>query len=70
MSIEKSQFDKAELHHAAFCTMVEDKPYPWVDQRKQELTELFAVSVNPSSLATQLEHLRKQKLHYLKFPVP
>lgn len=66
MACEEGDVVNAERYYNAFVSATADKPYPWVETRKQELAACLKLVGSPEMLRTRLESIRAEKLQALK----
>ena len=66
MACEVGNAGDAERYFQAFILATSDKPYPWAETRKHELTECLKQAASPEVLSMRLEILRNEKLRVLK----
>jgi hypothetical protein len=66
MACEEGNATDAERYFNAFISATSDKPYPWVETRKQELTECLKLAASPEALRMRLASVRAEKLRALK----
>lgn len=66
MACEAGNFTEGERSFDAFLSATADKPYSWVETRRQELTECMKLAENLETLRTHLETVRINKLSALK----
>lgn len=66
MACEEGKAVDAERWFNAFAAATADKPYPWAETRKRELTECLKLAVSPETLRTRLDAIRTEKLYALK----
>ncbi len=66
MACEEGNATDAQHYFNAFVSATSDKPYPWAETRKQELTECLKLTDSPEALRTRLDIVRIEKLRALK----
>lgn len=66
MACEEANAVEAKRWFNAFTSATADKPYPWAETRKQELTECLKLAASPGVLRTRLDTVRAEKLRALK----
>jgi hypothetical protein len=66
MACEEGNAADAKRYFNAFVLATLDKPYPWAETRKQELTECLKQEASPEALRVRLESLSDDKLRALK----
>jgi hypothetical protein len=66
MACEEGHAGDAQRYFQAFVLATSDKPYPWAETRKHELTECLKQEASPEVLRMRLESLRNEKLRALK----
>jgi hypothetical protein len=66
MACEEGDVGDAERYFDAFVLATSDKPYPWAETRKRELTACLEQSPSPEALRMRLKSLRNEKLRAFK----
>ena len=66
MACEAGNADDATRYFNAFVLATSDKPYPWAETRKHELTECLRQVDSPEALKMRLESVSDDKLRALK----
>jgi hypothetical protein len=66
MACEEGNSGEAQHYFNEFVLATSNKPYPWAEARKQELTECLEHLTSPEALTIRLENLRDEKLRALK----
>ena len=66
IACEEGNTVEAEHWFDAFASATADKPYPWVETRKQELKECLKLAASPEALKANLDVVRTEKLRALK----
>jgi hypothetical protein len=63
---EDGDKDEAQKYFEAFLSATVDKPYPWVESRRQELAENLSLMDTPLELKTRLAAIEADKLRALR----
>ncbi len=66
MACEANNLPDAEFSFNAFASATADKHFPWVESRRQELTECIKLIGSPGTLRMNLETIQVEKLRALK----
>jgi hypothetical protein len=66
MACEEGNPVEAGRWFNAFMSVTADKPYPWVETRKQELADCLKLIASPDALKMRLDTVRAEKLRALK----
>jgi hypothetical protein len=66
MSMEDGDRAGAQRYFEAFLVATANRPYQWVETRKNELTELYETMDDPSVSRARLANIEAEKLRVLK----
>jgi hypothetical protein len=68
VACEEGNISQAQRYFDAFISATANKPYSWVETRKQELLECFSLAKSPEQFKTRLKGIMAEKLRALKLP--